>query len=56
MKIGLVAVHYPRRQHWDEMITRVHRAAEVLAATPGWLVPGCRAARQAATRKRDPAS
>ena len=39
MKAGLVAVHYPRRrEHWDEMISRVHRAAGVLAATPG--VPG----------------
>jgi hypothetical protein len=33
MKVGLVAVHYPRPEHWDEMISRVHRAAEVLAAT-----------------------
>lgn len=37
MKVGLVAVHYPRREHWDEMISRVHQAAEVLAATPGCL-------------------
>ena len=37
MKVGLVAVHYPRREHWDEMIARVHRAADVLAATPGCL-------------------
>ena len=23
MKVGLVAVHYPRPEHWDEMISRV---------------------------------
>jgi hypothetical protein len=32
MKVGLVALHYPRPEHWDEMISRVHRAAEVMAA------------------------
>jgi hypothetical protein len=32
MKVGLVAVHYPCPEHWDEMISRVHRAAEALAA------------------------
>ena len=41
MKVGLVAVHYPRREHWDEMISRVHRAAEVLAVTPGCLAVDC---------------
>jgi heme-degrading monooxygenase HmoA len=41
MKVGLVAVHYPRREHWDEMISRVHRAAEVLAAMPGCLAVDC---------------
>jgi heme-degrading monooxygenase HmoA len=41
MKAGLVAVHYPRREHWDEMISRVHRAAGVLAATPGCLAVDC---------------
>ena len=41
MKVGLVAVHYPRPEHWDEMISRVHRAAEVLAATPGCLAVDC---------------
>ncbi len=35
MKVGLVAVHYPHPEHWDEMISRVRRAAEVMAATPG---------------------
>jgi quinol monooxygenase YgiN len=41
MKVGLVAVHYPPREHWDEMIARVHRAADVLAATPGCLGVDC---------------
>jgi quinol monooxygenase YgiN len=41
MKVGLVALHYPRPEHRDEMISRVHRAAEVMAATPGCLAVDC---------------
>lgn len=41
MKVGLVAAHYPRREHRDEMISRVHQAAEVMAATPGCLAVDC---------------
>jgi quinol monooxygenase YgiN len=41
MKVGLVALHYPRREHWDEMISRVRRAADVMAATPGCLAVDC---------------
>jgi hypothetical protein len=41
MKVGLVALHYPRREHWDEMISRVRRAADVMAATPGCLAADC---------------
>lgn len=41
MKVGLVALHYPRPEHWDEMISRVHRAAGVMAATPGCLAADC---------------
>jgi len=41
MKVGLVALHFPRPEHWDEMIARVHRAAEVMAATPGCLAVDC---------------
>jgi quinol monooxygenase YgiN len=40
-KIGLVAFHYPRREHWDEMISRVRQAADVMAATPGCLAADC---------------
>ena len=42
MKVGLVALHYPRPEHWDEMISRVHRAAEIMVATPGCLAVDCR--------------
>jgi hypothetical protein len=28
MKVGLVAPHFPHPEHFDEMISRVHRAAE----------------------------
>lgn len=41
MKVGLVAVHYPRPEHRGEMISRVRRAAEVMAATPGCLAAEC---------------
>ena len=41
MKVGLVAVHYPRREHRDEMISRVRRAADVIGATPGCLAVDC---------------
>jgi hypothetical protein len=45
MKVGMVALHYPRREHWDEMITRVRHAADVMAATPGCLTTGERLSR-----------
>jgi quinol monooxygenase YgiN len=41
MKVGLVALHYPRPEHREEMISRVHRAAEVMAAAPGCLAVDC---------------
>ena len=41
MKVGLVALHFPRPEHRDEMISRVHQAAEVMAATPGCLAVDC---------------
>lgn len=31
---GMVALHYPGREHWDEMIFRVRQAADVAAVTP----------------------
>ena len=41
MKVGLVGTHYPRPEHRDEFISRVHQVAEVLAATPGCLEVDC---------------
>jgi heme-degrading monooxygenase HmoA len=41
MKVGLVGIHYPRPEHWDEYISRVRQAAEVLAATSGCLEVDC---------------
>lgn len=41
MRVGLVALHYPRQEHWDEMIARVQQAAEVMAAAPGCLAVEC---------------
>ena len=41
MKVGLVAFHYPYPEHWDQMISRVSRAADVMAATPGCLAADC---------------
>ena len=41
MKVGLVALHYPHPEHREEMILRVHQAAEVMAATPGCLEVDC---------------
>jgi quinol monooxygenase YgiN len=41
MKVGPVALHFPRPEYWDEMISRVHRAAAVMAAAPGCLVVDC---------------
>jgi len=41
MKAGLIAFHYPHPDHQAEMISRVRRAAEVMAATPGCLAAQC---------------
>ena len=41
MKVGLIAFHYPDGDHRDEMIFRVHAAAEVMKATPGCLGAEC---------------
>jgi len=43
MTVGLAALHFPRPEHRDQMISRVRRAAEVMAATPGCPAVGCRA-------------
>jgi quinol monooxygenase YgiN len=41
MKVGLVALHYPRPEHRDEMISRVRQAAAVMTAAPGCLAADC---------------
>jgi quinol monooxygenase YgiN len=41
MKVGLVALHFPRREHRDEMISRVRQAADVMMAAPGCLAADC---------------
>jgi quinol monooxygenase YgiN len=41
MKVGMVALPYPRPECRDEMISRVRQAADVMAATPGCLAVDC---------------
>jgi len=41
MSIGLVAVHYPKPEYRDEMIRRVHAAAQALVEVPGCLDVHC---------------
>ena len=41
MKAGLVAFHYPSRDYSEEMLGRVRRAAEFIAAMPGCLGTDC---------------
>jgi len=41
LKVGLVALHYPHPEHRDETTSRVHQAAQVMAATPGCLAADC---------------
>jgi hypothetical protein len=32
VKVGLVALHFPRPEYWDEMIARVHRVFTLASA------------------------
>ncbi len=41
MSIGLVAFHYPKPAYRDEMIRRVHAAAQALVEVPGCLDVHC---------------
>lgn len=41
MKAGLVAFHYPSHDYSEEMLARVRRAAEFIAALPGCLGTDC---------------
>ncbi|MGH3601582.1 MAG: putative quinol monooxygenase [Pseudonocardiaceae bacterium] len=35
MSVGLVAIHHPRAETRDELISRVQKAAEIMSQTPG---------------------
>jgi hypothetical protein len=37
MKVGMVAIHYPRVRDREEFIARVGRAVDVMRLTPGCL-------------------
>jgi quinol monooxygenase YgiN len=41
MKVGIVAIHYPRPEFRDQLISRVQQAAEVMRATDGCLASDC---------------
>ncbi|MGI5262134.1 antibiotic biosynthesis monooxygenase [Streptomyces angustmyceticus] len=41
MTVGFVGVHYPHPTHFDDFITRVHHAVDVLRTTPGCLSAAC---------------
>ena len=41
MKVGLIAIHYPRPEYRDEMFSRVRQAGEVMAAAPGCQAVDC---------------
>jgi hypothetical protein len=41
MTVGFVAIHYPHSAHYDEFVSRVQHAAEVMRPTPGCLGATC---------------
>ncbi|KAB2340166.1 putative quinol monooxygenase [Actinomadura rudentiformis] len=41
MTVGLVGVHYPEPEYFDEFISRVHQAVETMSTTPGCLSAAC---------------
>ncbi len=41
MSFRLVAFHYPKPEHHDEMTRRITRAAEVMTTVPGCLEADC---------------
>ncbi|WP_433205874.1 antibiotic biosynthesis monooxygenase [Nocardia sp. CA-107356] len=40
MTVGFVAFHYPRPEHFDDFVARVHKVAAVLRSVPGCLSVG----------------
>jgi quinol monooxygenase YgiN len=41
VKIGMVAVHYPKDEFREEFVSRVMAAADAVGATPGCLAADC---------------
>jgi quinol monooxygenase YgiN len=41
MSVAVVAVHYPRPEHHDELVARVCRAAEVMQSVTGCIAADC---------------
>lgn len=41
MTVGFVAIHYPHASYYDEFVSRVQRAAEVMRPTRGCLAADC---------------
>lgn len=41
MKIGIVAVHYPKDEHRQEFVRRVSAAADAVGASAGCLAADC---------------
>jgi quinol monooxygenase YgiN len=41
MTVGFVAIHYPHAAHYNEFVSRVQHAAQVMHPTPGCLGAGC---------------
>jgi quinol monooxygenase YgiN len=37
MTVGFVAFHYPRPEHFDDFVARVHKVGAVLRSVPGCL-------------------
>lgn len=41
MSFRVLAFHYPKPEHRDEMVERIRRAVDVMARTPGFLSAEC---------------
>lgn len=55
MKVGLVAFHYPRPEHRDEMScgSARQRTPDAMAETPGCLAAGCWVSEDGTARRDD---
>ncbi|MEU0501204.1 antibiotic biosynthesis monooxygenase [Nocardia sp. NPDC005998] len=41
MTVGFVAFHYPRPEHFDDFVSRVHKVAAAMRSAPGCLSVDC---------------